>query len=79
MLGPLVVLQKGMNWTHGSAAAAAHGEPPRFTVIADPVEGVTYTLDERLKEARRNPFKRVIQQMIEVKKLATKLEAARAP
>jgi hypothetical protein len=79
MLGPLVVLQKGMNWTHGSAAAAAHGEPPRFTVIADPVEGLTYTLDERLKEARRNPFKRVIQQMIEVKKLATKLEAARAP
>ena len=64
MLGPLVVLQKGMNWTHGSAAAAAHGEPPRFTVIADPVEGVTYTLDERLKEARRNPFKMdVIQQI----------------
>ncbi len=57
MLGPLVVLQKGMNWTHGSAAAAAHGEPPRFTVITDPVDGVTYTLDERLKEARRSSFK----------------------
>jgi hypothetical protein len=80
MLGPLVVLQKGMNWTHGSAAAAAHGEPPRFTVITDPVEGVTFTLDERLKEARRNPFKRaMIHQMIEVKKLATKLESVRAP
>ena len=38
MLGPLVVLQKGMNWTHGSAAAAAHGEPPRFIVITDPIE-----------------------------------------
>jgi len=79
MLGPLVVLQKGMNWTHGSAAAAAHGEPPRFTVITDPIDGVTYTLDERLKEARRNAFKSVIafNKVIEVKKLATKLEAMR--
>jgi hypothetical protein len=73
MLGPLVVLQKGMNWTHGSAAAAAHGEPPRFTVIADPVEGVTYTLDERAKEARRSPSKMTTQQFIEVQKLNDKL------
>ena len=75
MLGPLVVLQKGMNWTHGSAAAAAHGEPPRFTVIADPVEGVTYTLDERAKEARRSPSKMTTQQFIEVQKLNDKLLA----
>jgi hypothetical protein len=75
MLGPLVVLQKGMNWTHGSAAAAAHGEPPRFTVIADPVEGVTYTLDERAKEARRTPSKMTTQQVIEVQKLNDKLLA----
>lgn len=85
MLGPLVVLQKGMNWTHGTAAAVAHGEPPRFTVITDPIEGVTYTLDERLKEARRNSFKAAFNSVIdingaiEVKRLATKLEAVRAP
>ena len=83
MLGPLVVLQKGMNWTHGSAAAAAHGEPPRFIVITDPIGGVTYTLDERLREARRSSFKmefnKAILAMVEVRKLATKLESVRAP
>jgi hypothetical protein len=76
MLGPLVVLQKGMNWTqHGAAAATAHGEAPRFTVIADPIEGVTYTLDERLKEARRNSFHVI--GSVELITLNTKLEAVR--
>lgn len=81
MLGPLTVLHTGTstNWAHGTAAAVAHGEPPRFTVITDPIEGVTYTLDERLKEARRNSFKFAFNKVIEVKKLATKLDAMRAP
>lgn len=81
MLGPLVVLQKGMNWTagHAVASAGAQNEPPRFTVITDPVEGVTYTLDERHKEARRSPFKMSINHVIEIKKLVTKLDAGRGP
>ena len=83
MLGPLVVLQKGMNWTagHPVASAGAHSEPPRFTVITDPVEGVTFTLDERLKEARRNSFKLTVQSLhvIELNKLKHKLEATRTP
>lgn len=75
MLGPLVVLQKGMNWTAGQHVASTHSEPPRFTVITDPVEGVTYTLDERAKEARRSPSKLTTQQFIEVQKLNDKLLA----
>ncbi len=75
MLGPLVVLQngKGMNWTAGQPVATTHGEPPRFTVITDPVDGVTYTLDERTKEARRNPSKISALQALEVKKINDKL------
>jgi hypothetical protein len=75
MLGPLVVLQKGMNWTAGHPVASPHGDPPRFTVITDPVEGVTYTLDERHKEARRNPLKNRTLQFLEVNQIATKIEA----
>jgi hypothetical protein len=86
MLGPLVVLQngKGMSWTAGQPAATTQGEPPRFTVITDPVEGVTYTLDERAKEARRSPKKFEMMgsvelkvQSIELKKVADRLEMAR--
>jgi hypothetical protein len=76
MLGPLTVLQKGMNWAsgHGQAAAIAHNDPPRFTVITDPVDGVTYTLDERSKQARRSPSKMYTLQTLEVKKVVDKLE-----
>jgi hypothetical protein len=87
MLGPLVVLQNGkggMNWTAGQPAATTPGEPPRFTVITDPVEGVTYTLDVRAKEARRSPAKiemigsvELKVQSIELKKVADRLEMAR--
>jgi hypothetical protein len=87
MLGPLVVLQNGkggMNWTAGQPAATTQGEPPRFTVITDPVEGVTYTLDERAKEARRSPTKfemigsvELKVQSIELKKVADRMEMAR--
>jgi hypothetical protein len=75
MLGPLVVLQngKGLNWTAGQPVATTHGEPPRFTVITDPVEGATYTLDERAKEARRNPAKVSTLQFLEVQKINDKL------
>jgi hypothetical protein len=73
MLGPLVVLQKkGVNWA--TAPGGAPSEALRFTVIADPVEGVTFTLDERAKEARRSPSK-ITRQFIEVQKLNDKLLA----
>jgi hypothetical protein len=77
MLGPLVVLQKGMNWTMTPSRGGAQDEPPRFTVITDPVEGVTYTLDERSKQARRSPSKLTTAQFIEVQKLNDKLVSAR--
>jgi hypothetical protein len=80
MLGPLTVLQKSgtANWTSGTAVNRVSSiEPPRFTVITDPVEGTTYTLDERLKEARRNPFKMTANAIIELKKIDAKLAAAR--
>jgi hypothetical protein len=74
MLGPLVVLQKGMNWS-AAAGGAMSTEPPRFTVINDPVEGVTYTLDERVREARRSPSKTSTLPFIELHKLNDKLVA----
>jgi hypothetical protein len=84
MLGPLVVLQKGVNWsTHTFRTTPGQQEPeaPRFTVITDPIDGVTYTLDERLKEARRSPAKIAVHsvvelnaQSIELKKVADKVE-----
>ena len=79
MLGPLVVLQngKGLNWTAGQPVATTQGEPPRFTVITDPVEGVTYTLDERTKEARRNRSKISTLQFLEVQKINDKLVSRR--
>jgi hypothetical protein len=77
MLGPLVVLEKGVNWKARPGDRGAQSEPPRFTVITDPVEGATFTLDERVKEARRNPFKRTFSQTIELKKLVDKLEHVR--
>ena len=83
MLGPLMVLQKGMNWsthTFSTTPGQREPEPPRFTVITDPVDGVTYTLDERMKEARRSPAKIAVHsvelnaQSIELKKMADRLE-----
>jgi len=79
MLGPLVVLQKGVSWSANSfqTTPGAQNEPPRFTVITDPVEGVTYTLDERSKQARRSPSKLTTAQFIEVQKLNDKLVSVR--
>jgi hypothetical protein len=80
MLGPLTVLQKGTaNWTSGTAVNRVSSiEPPRFTVITDPIEGTTYTLDERLKEARRHQYKLTVAvNALELKKLDAKLTAAR--
>ena len=82
MLGPLVVLEKGMNWKTRPASNTWQNEKaaPRFTVINDPVDHVTYTLDERSKEARLSRSKIVTQsvelraQSIELKKLGDKLE-----
>jgi len=78
MLGPLVVLQKGMNWSTNSVhttTAQQEPQPPRFTIITDPIDGVTYTLDERSKEARRSPSKITTAQLIEIQKLNDKLLA----
>ena len=77
MLGPLVVLHKGMNWSTNAVhtTTAQQEQPPRFTVITDPVDGVTYTLDERMKEARRNPSKAPTPQSLEIQKLNDKLLA----
>jgi hypothetical protein len=44
-------------------------------VITVPVDGVTYTLDERMKEARRNPSKISTPQSLEIQKLNDKLLA----
>jgi hypothetical protein len=83
MLGPLVVLHKGMNWSTNAVhtTTVQQEPPPRFTVITDPVDGVTYTLDERMKEARRSPAKMAVQsvvelnaQSVELKKVADRLE-----
>jgi hypothetical protein len=65
MVGPMFVLQGGGavpekfavqmrtrgQWT---GAATSQAEPPRFIVINDPTDGVTYTLDEQRKSARRS-------------------------
>ena len=75
MLGPLVVLQKGMSWSTAPGSSATATDPPRFTVINDPVEGVTYTLDERTREARRSPSKASTLQFLEIQKLNDKLVA----
>jgi len=75
MLGPLVVLHKGMNWSTNTVHTT-QSDAPRFTVITDPVDSVTYTLDERTKEARRNPAKNVWFHAVESKKIADKLEIA---
>lgn len=79
MLGPLVVLHKGMNWSTNEVhtTTAQQEQPPRFTVITDPVDGVTYTLDERMKEARRSPSKITMLQTLETKKVADRVEMAR--
>ena len=73
MLGPLFVLQNGASVKFEPATrTAAQNEPPRFTVITDPIDGTTYTLDERSKEARRGPFKPAF----EAVGVGVKLEAA---
>jgi hypothetical protein len=77
MLGPLGVLEKKGKLTAGGGRGSQN-EPPRFTVITDPADGVTYTLDERLKEARRNAHKRSLH-VIELNKLAHKLDTMRTP
>jgi hypothetical protein len=76
MLGPLGVLEKKGKLSAGGGRGSQN-EPPRFTVITDPVDSVTYTLDERLKEARRNPYKLSLH-VIELNKLTHKLDTMRA-
>jgi hypothetical protein len=76
MLGPLTVLHTGMNWKTRQSFTVTASEPPRFTVIADPVERVTYTLDERTKEARRSRSKFATAHVVESRKISNKLEIA---
>jgi hypothetical protein len=74
MLGPLTVLHTGVHWKTTQSFTVTSSGPPRFTVIADPVERVTYTLDERTKEARRSPSKFATVHVVESRKIADKLE-----
>jgi hypothetical protein len=66
LVGPLTAVLQGDGRLYASNTAGrggrgawqtgnAQGEPPRFVIISDPVEGVSYTLDEAHKEARRSP------------------------
>ena len=66
LVGPLTVLRlapEAKNTTGGAfgrgravwTSAAPSNEPHRFVVITDPVEHVSYTLDEQRKEARQSP------------------------
>ena len=73
MLGPLVVLHKGMT-SPAAANSTTHTDPPHFTVITDPVERVSYTLNERAKEARRSPSKAAALQVIEMAKVHGKID-----
>jgi hypothetical protein len=77
MLGPLVVLQQGMHVSTSVRTTSTPQDAPRFTVITDPVDSVTYTLDERTKEARRSPAKAQALHFVESRKVADKLESAR--
>jgi len=80
LVGPLAVLQQletvkkalaGGGGRGGNAwvSASAPKEPQRLVVITDPIEHVSYTLDEQRKEARRSGAKLVVQPLDDLKKL----------
>jgi hypothetical protein len=56
---------------------SAPGQPPRFIVITDPAERVSYTLDDQRKEARINPMPLTVKHDAGAGELATqkRLEA----
>jgi hypothetical protein len=88
MVGPMFVLHVGGGGAQEfsvrmpdaqGAGVASHGEPPRFVLISDPADSVTYTLDEASKSARRTrmapyPASRVL----EFHKVDERLTAARS-
>jgi hypothetical protein len=55
LIGPLALFDPAAAGGPGRARVEpdASGQPPRFVTIADPVAGVTYTLDARAKVAQR--------------------------
>jgi hypothetical protein len=73
LVGPLTVLTSRI----GGPAGGGRGQtlwlsspgPQRLVVITDPVEHVSYTLDEQRKEARRSGGKLVMQPLDDHKKL----------
>ena len=56
LIGPLALFDPGAAAGAGRARVEpdGSGQPPRFVTIADPVAGVTYTLDARAKVAHRS-------------------------
>jgi len=69
LVGPLTVMLDdtkklvaggGGRGGRGFGAAQTIGETPRFVIITDPVERVSYTLDDHRKEARLTPMAAMI-------------------
>ena len=86
LVGALTVLRSKIGDAGGGRGSgawvslSAPKEPQRLVVITDPVEHVSYTLDEQRKEARRSGGKLVVQPLEDLKKLeaSMKREAERA-
>ena len=83
LVGPLVALR--VEQAKAAAAGGGRGavvwstapgsqEPQRVVVITDPVERVSYTLDEQRKEARRSGGKLVVQPLEDLKKLEASMK-----
>jgi len=65
-LGRMAVFQKGTAW-NWSNRSEPQNEPLKLVVIADPIDGASYTLDQARKEARRTPLKPALAQALEDK------------
>jgi hypothetical protein len=89
MIGPMFVMHVGgagaqefsvrMPGAQGTSVTS-HGEPPRFVLIADPADNVTYTLDEESKSARRTHMASplVVTRAHELNKVEARVTAARS-
>lgn len=80
LVGPLTIMVDDARHTVMSAGGrgvrvfggkSAAGQPPRFIVITDPAERVSYTLDDQRKEARINPMPLIVKRDTGASELAT--------
>ena len=78
LVGPLTVLTSKIygpaGGGRGQAVWVSSPGPQRLIVISDPVERVSYTLDEQRKEARRSDAKLFLQPLQDLKKLEASLK-----